>query len=111
MTEVQAEALDMVHFKAVKNALSMRLKRGDIQLINNLAVFHARSGFRDSGNQKRHIIRLWLRNENLAWKTPQGLQGTWNQKYGESEWKKRGKWNVEPGSIRERILYRSESCS
>ncbi|OCL07417.1 Clavaminate synthase-like protein [Glonium stellatum] len=111
MTEIQAEALDMVHFTAVKHQLSMRLQRGDIQLINNIAVFHARSGFQDRRNQRRHIIRLWLRNEELAWKTPKALEKTWFEKYGNSERRKIATWNIEPGATRERILFRSDSCS
>ena len=111
MTEVQAEALDMVHFVGVKHQHTMKLQKGDIQLINNLAVFHARNGFRDAVNQRRHIIRLWLRNDELAWPTPEGLERTWFEKYGDSERKKIAKWNVEPGASRERVLYRSDSCS
>lgn len=111
MSEVQAEALDMVHFLAVRHKLTMRLQRGDIQLINNLAIQHSRNHFTDSENQRRHIIRLWLRNEELAWKTPEGLEGTWFEKYGESERRKRARWNIQPGATRERILFRSDSCS
>ncbi|KAF1978799.1 Clavaminate synthase-like protein [Bimuria novae-zelandiae CBS 107.79] len=111
MTEVQAEALDIVHFVGVKHQLTLELQRGDIQLINNLAVFHARNGFRDSISQRRHIIRLWLRNDELAWPTPGGLKRTWFEKYGESERKNIAKWNIEPGASRERVLYRSDSCS
>ena len=111
MTEVQAEALDMVHFVGVKHQHTMALQRGDIQLVNNLAVFHARNGFRDSAEQRRHIIRLWLRNEELAWETPEGLKRTWKEKYGDSERRKIARWNVEPGASRERVLYRSDSCS
>ena len=111
MNEIQAEALDMVHFTAVKHSISMQLKRGDIQLINNLAIFHARNGFRDNSTQKRHILRLWLRNENLAWKTAKGLERTWFEKYGDSERRKIVRWNIEPGASRERVIYRSDSCS
>ncbi|KAF1986479.1 Clavaminate synthase-like protein [Aulographum hederae CBS 113979] len=111
MTEVQAEALDMVHFLAKKYSLTMRLQRGDIQLINNLAIFHSRSGFRDSQTQTRHIMRLWLRNEELAWKTPDGLKKTWFEKYGDSDRRKIARWNILPGAKRERILFRSDSCS
>jgi hypothetical protein len=116
LTERQAEAIDMVHFTAVEISLKLQLCPGDIQLINNLAVFHARDGFRDSRERKRHILRLWLRNEKLAWKTPEGLKRTWKEKYGsfeESEWRRKAKWNVLPGIgvSRERVLYRSDSCS
>ncbi len=43
--------------------LEMELLRGDIQLISNHAVLHARSAFVDSATdprQKRHLLRLWL---------------------------------------------------
>jgi hypothetical protein len=111
MTEMQAEALDMVHFTAMKHKITMRLQRGDIQLVNNLAIQHARNAFRDGHAQKRHIIRLWLRNEELAWKTPDGLQKTWFEKYGDSERRKIARWNIFPGATRERVLFRSDSCS
>ncbi|RDI78681.1 hypothetical protein Vi05172_g11250 [Venturia inaequalis] len=111
ISEVQAEALDMVHFLAVKHKLTMRLQRGDIQLINNLAIQHSRNHFTDSDTQRRHIIRLWLRNEELAWKTPEGLKNTWFEKYGNSERRKKARWNIQPGATRERVLFRSDSCS
>jgi hypothetical protein len=111
MSEVQAEALDMVHFLSKKYCLTMRLQRGDIQLVNNLAIQHAREEFFDSRSQRRHIIRLWLRNEKLAWKTPDGLKATWHEKYGESQRRKNARWNILPGATRERALYRSDSCS
>ncbi len=38
MTEAHAEAVDMVHLTILKHKLQIRLKRGEIQLINNLAV-------------------------------------------------------------------------
>jgi hypothetical protein len=111
MTEVQAEALDMVHFTAMKHKITMRLQRGDIQLVNNLAIQHARNAFKDGPTQKRHILRLWLRNEELAWKTPEGLQKAWNEKYGDSDRRKIARWNIFPGATRERVLFRSDSCS
>lgn len=112
MTEAQAEALDMVHFLAMKHRLTLKLRRGDIQLINNFAVQHARSNFVDSNFQRRHIVRLWLRNEALAWKTPNGLERTLFEKYEDSaERRKIARWNILPGASRERVLFRSDSCS
>lgn len=29
----------------------------------------------------RHLIRLWLRNDELAWKTPEPLQPNWRRLY------------------------------
>jgi len=104
----------MVHFVGVKHQLTMRLERGDIQLVNNLAIQHARNGFRDSAESRRHVLRLWLRNDELAWETPDGLKRTWTEKYGGpdvSERRRIAKWNFEPGASRERVLYRSDSCS
>ena len=111
MTEIQAEAIDMVHFTAVKHQLTVHLRRGDMFLINNLAVQHARSAFIDQPFQRRHIIRLWLRNEEFAWETPEGLKKTWFEKYGDSYRRKIATWNIYPGAPRERVLFRSDSCS
>jgi alpha-ketoglutarate-dependent taurine dioxygenase len=37
-----------LHFTAEKFAVSLDFKEGDIQYVNNLSIFHARSGFQDS---------------------------------------------------------------
>ena len=133
MTEIQAEALDMVHFTAAKHALTMRLQRGDIQLLNNLAVMHARSAFVDGSEQvdaavdgatndaaetaewqvrRRHMIRLWLRNEEMAWETPEALRSVWEQKYGPlSERVRNAKWAVVPELSRRRVIRKVDSCS
>ena len=47
ITEAQAEALDALHFLGEKYSLGLDFKKGDIQYINNLSIFHARDGFRD----------------------------------------------------------------
>jgi len=100
----------MVHFTAWEHKLTLSLKRGDIQLVNNLACQHARSMFMDKPFQRRHIIRLWLRNEELAWETPDELKQTWFEKYGDSARRKLAVWNIHPGASRERVLFRSDSC-
>ncbi|KAL1612590.1 hypothetical protein SLS60_000819 [Paraconiothyrium brasiliense] len=48
ITEAQAEALDTLHFTGEKFCVNTEFQKGDIQYINNLAVFHARDGFTDS---------------------------------------------------------------
>ncbi|EFY88824.1 TfdA family oxidoreductase, putative [Metarhizium acridum CQMa 102] len=82
ITEAQAEALDAVHFTAEKHALALEFRPGDIQFVNNLSIFHARGGFRDSPEKQRHLIRLWLRDEELHWDTPAALQSTLDRVYG-----------------------------
>ncbi|KAM0418880.1 hypothetical protein ACHAPT_012145 [Fusarium lateritium] len=71
ITEEQAEALDMVHFTAEKHALEVHLQQGDIELVNNFAMFHARRGFVDDPSAHRHLMRLWLRSSDRAWVSPE----------------------------------------
>ncbi|CAA7269759.1 unnamed protein product [Cyclocybe aegerita] len=81
ITEAQAEALDAIHFLAEKHALGLSFEKGDIQYINNLSVFHARDAFRDTPEHKRHLLRLWLRDEEKAWKLPSELEPQWKKIY------------------------------
>jgi hypothetical protein len=81
ITEAQAEALDAVHFLAEEYSLGLNFQKGDIQYINSLGLLHARDAFKDSGKHTRHLIRLWLRNDELAWKTPKPLQPIWQRLY------------------------------
>ncbi|RDB25525.1 hypothetical protein Hypma_006210 [Hypsizygus marmoreus] len=81
ITEAQAEALDALHFLGEKYALGLNFQKGDIQYINNLSVFHARDAFTDTPDKTRHLLRLWLRNEELAWKTPKELEANWKRLY------------------------------
>jgi hypothetical protein len=81
ITEAQAEALDALHFAAERHAVALSFRPGDIQFVNNLSIFHARGAFRDSADKQRHLVRLWLRDEELAWKTPAELQDRWDGVY------------------------------
>ncbi|KAF7563167.1 hypothetical protein G7046_g958 [Stylonectria norvegica] len=81
ITEAQAEALDTLHFLAEKHAVSLDFHKGDIQYANNLSIFHARAGFKDSAEKQRHLTRLWLRDPELAWKTPEALKDRWDNVY------------------------------
>ncbi|CAK3972351.1 Taurine hydroxylase SAT17 [Lecanosticta acicola] len=81
ITEAQAEALDALHFLAEKNAVSLDFRKGDIQFVNNLSIFHARDAFTDTPEQQRHLIRLWLRDPENAWKTPAALEARWDHVY------------------------------
>ncbi|KAM0251464.1 hypothetical protein ACHAQJ_008172 [Trichoderma viride] len=81
ITEAQAEALDALHFTAEKYRAALDFHKGDIQFANNLSIFHAREKFRDSQEKRRHLIRLWLRDPELAWKTPGPLSDNWDRVY------------------------------
>ncbi len=60
----QKEAMALVDAIANDPAfhLSMVLERGDIQLINNHTVLHARTSYEDYPEpaRRRHLLRLWL---------------------------------------------------
>jgi hypothetical protein len=75
ITEAQAEALDALHFLAEKYAVPLNFQKGDIQFVNNLSIFHARDGFKNTAEQQRHLVRLWLRDEEYAWELPRELHG------------------------------------
>lgn len=81
ITEAQAEALDALHFLAEKYALALDFQKGDIQFVNNLSIFHARDGFTNTREKQRHLVRLWLRDPELAWNTPDKLRGRWDKVY------------------------------
>ncbi|MEM9177162.1 MAG: TauD/TfdA family dioxygenase [Myxococcota bacterium] len=58
----RARALD--RFEAIGNApdfrLDMALAPGDVQLLSNHTIVHARTGYREHADRKRHLLRLWL---------------------------------------------------
>jgi len=74
ITEAQAEALDALHYLAGKFSLTLDFQKGDVQYVNNLSIFHARDGFTDELGKERDLLRLWLRDPELAWDTPEQLK-------------------------------------
>ncbi|KAI1075995.1 Clavaminate synthase-like protein [Whalleya microplaca] len=81
ITEAQAEALDTIHFLGEKFCVDTYFQKGDIQYVNNLALFHARDGFTDTKEKQRHLLRLWLRDPENAWETPEPLKARWAELY------------------------------
>ncbi|KAL4789768.1 hypothetical protein BDV19DRAFT_382873 [Aspergillus venezuelensis] len=82
ITEAQAEALDALHYLAERSSVSLDFHKGDIQVVNNLSIFHTRAKFTDSGEKRRHLVRLWLQDPELALGTPDGLKSRWEFVYG-----------------------------
>ncbi|KAK3954269.1 hypothetical protein QBC32DRAFT_232702 [Pseudoneurospora amorphoporcata] len=116
MSEVQAEALDMVYFLAKEHALEIALKKGDMQIFNNFAMLHARSSFVDEGEQKRHMLRLWLRNEQKAWKSEsEGLEKVGREVYEweKEEWRREvgTQWDIEASPPELRVDFKRASCA
>ncbi|RAR15140.1 hypothetical protein DDE83_001578 [Stemphylium lycopersici] len=52
ITEAQAEALDVLYFLGERFSVSTEFQKGDMQYVNNLAIFHARDGFTDEDGKR-----------------------------------------------------------
>ena len=91
LTAAQIAALDAFQATAHEHALSMKLKRGEIQFANNHIVIHARKAFEDHPQPelRRHLIRLWL-SAPQGRRLPEFLKERWG--------------NIEPGTLRGGIL-------
>ncbi|KAK4687860.1 hypothetical protein P7C73_g2257, partial [Tremellales sp. Uapishka_1] len=63
LPEAKHLALDAIHFTAAKFSLDLNLEKGDLEYFNNHSVFHARDASEDSDKNQRHLIRIWLQNE------------------------------------------------
>jgi len=109
LTEAQADALDAVHFTAKKFQFKMALEPGDMRFINNLALLHARESFEDDTSKRRHLVRLWLHNEQLAWKLPPPLQMAWDRAFEEDP-NKPERWELSGSAEANRPLRRERSC-
>jgi Taurine catabolism dioxygenase TauD, TfdA family len=81
LTPAQLNALDIVLNLAQKHHVAVNMQPGDILFVNNLSNMHSREPFEDKGRRKRHLLRLWLYNENLGWKIPNELQSSWDAIY------------------------------
>jgi len=64
LTEQELAAMDLFDevAKAPENRLAFFLERGDMLVINNYAVMHARTKFVEHAEpgRRRHLVRLWL---------------------------------------------------
>jgi len=82
----QQEAALVLEETCNRVKLHMILEVGDIQLLSNEHVFHARTAYRDyapdSGMPRRHLMRLWL-------STPED-EGGWKLPFPDSNERKRG---------------------
>ncbi|KAK4223414.1 hypothetical protein QBC38DRAFT_51692 [Podospora fimiseda] len=74
LTAQQAEALATFQQVATQHQLRIESRPGDLMFINNWAVVHGREAFEDDVHQRRYLVRLWLRNEQLAWPLPEPLR-------------------------------------
>jgi len=72
LTEHELAALD--YLDAVIDRpdfqLALDFHKGDIQLVNNFVLLHARSDYVDHPDRKRHLLRLWLDDERSRFNGP-----------------------------------------
>jgi alpha-ketoglutarate-dependent taurine dioxygenase len=64
LTELELKALDLFDevAKAPENRLAFYLERGEMLVVNNYALLHARTKFSEfpEPERRRHLVRLWL---------------------------------------------------
>ena len=70
LTDQQLEALDLIETIANDPAfhVGMDFQPGDVQLLNNAVILHAREAYEDhdAPGRRRHLLRLWLSAHRFA---------------------------------------------
>jgi hypothetical protein len=87
LTAAQNEALDLWAEVCEELCYRMELRAGDLQLLNNHVVYHARTTYEDDPrpNHDRFLMRLWLSMPNSR-ALPEGFEALWG--------------SIEPGALR-----------
>jgi hypothetical protein len=78
LSRSQDEALDVLAAVAEELSIEMALEPGDIQLLNNHVIYHARTAYEDDPEpgHDRLLLRLWLSMPNSR-PLPDGLEVLW----------------------------------
>jgi hypothetical protein len=68
LSEDHTALLDLIDAAAAEHRLDIEFAPGDIQLLSNRTVMHARTTFVDWDEpaQRRHLLRLWLAHHPAA---------------------------------------------
>lgn len=93
----QLEALTLVQALAEKHKIAFPTQKGDLHFFNNLALLHRRDAAEVGPGGKRHLVRMYLRNEALAWKIPAVLNRAsgWEEAYRQGDDVEQV-WHIEP---------------
>lgn len=68
---------------AMKNAVTLPVRRGDMLFANDMTIMHARTSFDDGGiPEKRHLLKMYLRDPDAGWTVPEEVQCEWHGVYG-----------------------------
>ena len=112
ITDEQADALDAVHFAAIKHAVKLAPRKGDLYFVNNFAILHSRTAFVDGGKQRRHLLRLWLRDPRRGKIVSEPLVPRFKEVF-DVEAAKRGRWlltrEMEPDVVSEKLFKKTFS--
>ncbi|KAI1506263.1 hypothetical protein F5X99DRAFT_404313 [Biscogniauxia marginata] len=108
LTERQAEALDAVHFIAKRHEIKPHMQRGDLRFLNNMGLLHRREAFENSESNARHLVRVWLNNEEMCWKLPHDLSIAWARVFDDDD--REAHWDIEPPQKHGKILRVAGSC-
>jgi hypothetical protein len=87
LTAAQQEAIELLMTLADELSFAMHFEAGDMQLVNNHVIYHARTAFEDDadGGRVRLLYRLWLSMPNSR-ALPPGHEVLWG--------------STEPGALR-----------
>ncbi|KAK3898982.1 hypothetical protein C8A05DRAFT_46842 [Staphylotrichum tortipilum] len=91
----QMGALEVIEEVAGRVGVVVEGRRGDVLFVNNHGVVHSREGFEEgNGGEGRYLMRMWLRNPEMAWGLPGALREGWERIYGEGKDGVEEQWNV-----------------
>ncbi|GAB0133666.1 hypothetical protein EsDP_00002067 [Epichloe bromicola] len=95
LSTIQIEALDAIEAIAEATRLEIETQAGDIHFINNLAVLHRREGFVNGNSfmEKRHLVRMRLRDDTVGWSIPEDLSHEWTEAFNPALSRV---WHLEP---------------
>lgn len=106
LSALQERALATLSRLAGELAVAVPMRAGDVLLVNNYALLHARESYKDededeedeedeedhdhdhdhvdNAKKRRHLVRLWLRNPAHSWRIPACMEALWEPAYGDS---------------------------
>lgn len=102
LSALQQRALAALAGLAAQLAVAVAVRPGDMLLVNNYALLHARAAYEDGDDgdddvaredddnnggdgdgRRRHLVRLWLRSPAHSWSLPEDMKALWEPAYGD----------------------------